>query len=99
MLKGLTCCISVLPSEPPVYCLQLQQHARDYNMLLMVRAAAVAVLLLQCFNVILAVRPLLDAAGRLELGGAGTPLIMQVLHRGPCPNDNDWQAPNSSGCP
>jgi hypothetical protein len=77
---------------------------------LMVRAAAVAVLLLQCFNVILAARPLLDAAagdgrrpwlGRLELGGAGTPLalIMQVLHRGPCPNNNDWQAPNGSGCP
>ena len=69
-------------------------------MLLMARAAAVAVLLLQCFNVILAVRPLLDAAGRLELGGAGTPpLIMQVLHRGPCPNDNDWQAPNGAGYP
>ena len=76
---------------------------------MMARAVAVAVLLLQCFNVILAARPLLDAdagdgrhpwLGRMELGGAGTPpLIMQVLHRGPCPNDNDWQAPNGAGYP
>jgi hypothetical protein len=76
---------------------------------MMARTAAVAVLLLQCFNVILAAKPSLDAAagdgrrpwlGRLELGGAGTPLIMQVLHRGPCPNNNNWQAPNGApGCP
>jgi hypothetical protein len=68
---------------------------------MMARAVAVAVLLLQCFNVILAAKPSLDAAaGRLELGGAGTPLIMQVLHRGPCPNNNNWQAPNGApGCP
>ena len=69
------------------------------------RAAVVAVLLLQCFNVILAARPLLDATasgnggGRWlgRLGGAGT-LIMQVLSGGgPCPNQG-WQGGNNAGC-
>ena len=65
----------------------------------MVRAAVVAVLLMQCCNVILAARPLLDAGGDggswLGQGAAGS-LIMQVLS-GRC-NKNDWNDPNHPKC-
>ncbi|KAK3148296.1 hypothetical protein QOZ80_3BG0293270 [Eleusine coracana subsp. coracana] len=54
-------------------------------MAMIARAMVVAVLLMQCCNVILAARPLLDAAedsGRwLGHGGAGS-LILQVLQKG-----------------
>ncbi|RCV46418.1 hypothetical protein SETIT_9G530000v2 [Setaria italica] len=61
----------------------------------MARAAVVAVLLMQCCNVILAARPLLG------LGGAGTKLILQVLDKGspshPCQNGH-WQGPGHPSC-
>lgn len=49
----------------------------------MARAVVVAVLLMQCCDVILAARPLLDAGrdGGWQGQGAGT-LIMQVLDKG-----------------
>ncbi|RCV46419.1 hypothetical protein SETIT_9G530100v2 [Setaria italica] len=68
----------------------------------MARVALAAVLLMQCCNVILAARPLLDGAGRYAGAGA---LIMQVLDSskrgcsGPGRGNNGgWQDPSNPGC-
>ncbi|CAL4937783.1 unnamed protein product [Urochloa decumbens] len=61
-------------------------------------ALLVAVLLMQCCNVILAARPLLDSGA-----GAGA-LIMQVLdNKASCKgpgggNNGGWQDPSNPGC-
>jgi hypothetical protein len=72
----------------------------------MVKVAVVAVLLMQCCDVILAARPLLHpAAGWQQHGqGAGTTaVIMQVLDKGSpggAGNGNcDWTKPGNPGCP
>ncbi|KAL6901799.1 hypothetical protein ACP4OV_004675 [Aristida adscensionis] len=70
---------------------------------MLVRAAVVAVLLMQCCSVTLAARPLQDAAaeggagGWLGLGGAGT-LIMQVLNGPGCVNCNGWHGKHPPNC-
>ena len=67
---------------------------------MMARAMVVAVLLMQCCNVILAVRPLLDVggdSGRWLGQDPAKSLIMQVL-RGPC-NPNNGNNPNHPPCP
>ncbi|KAF8717547.1 hypothetical protein HU200_025804 [Digitaria exilis] len=63
----------------------------------MARAAVFAVLLVQCCNLVLAARPLLDAGGRYS------GMIMQVLDKG-CSvpgegNNSGWQGPHPPpGC-
>ncbi|RCV46416.1 hypothetical protein SETIT_9G529800v2 [Setaria italica] len=68
----------------------------------MARAVVVAVLLMQCCNVILAARPLLDAAagdGRgWQLGHGGEALIMQAL-KGPGGGNCDFKSPEHPPCP
>ena len=72
----------------------------------MVKAAVVAVLLMQCCDVILGARPLLHAATGWQHGqGAGTATVMQVLDkgssggRGPGKGNCDWTKPGHPGCP
>ncbi|KAL6660076.1 hypothetical protein ACP70R_002198 [Stipagrostis hirtigluma subsp. patula] len=72
--------------------------ARTTAAMTMARAMVVAVLLMQCCNVILAARPLPDAAagdgGRwLGHGGAGA-LIMQILDGPGGGNGCDWHDPS-----
>jgi hypothetical protein len=61
------------------------------------------VLLMQCCNVILAARPLPDAAagdgGRWRLWQGAGSLILQALPKGnpPCPSD-DWNSPVHPHC-
>jgi hypothetical protein len=62
------------------------------------RAVLVAVLLMQCCNVFVAARPLLEApAVATTADGGWLGMIMQVL-QGPGGNNNNCQAPNGS-CP
>jgi len=72
----------------------------------MVKAAVVAVLLMQCCDVILAARPLLHVAAGADGGwqGAVTTMVMQVLDKGNgapggagAPNC-DWRNPGNPGC-
>ncbi|CAD6209693.1 unnamed protein product [Miscanthus lutarioriparius] len=70
----------------------------------MVKAAVVAVLLMQCCDVILAARPLLHVAAGADGGwqGAVITMVMQVLDKGPpggagAPNC-DWRNPGNPGC-
>jgi hypothetical protein len=70
----------------------------------MVRAAMVAVLLMQCCDVILGARPLLHAAAGWQHGqGAGTTTVMQVLDKGstggPGNGNCEWTKPGHPGCP
>ena len=69
---------------------------------MMVRAVVVAVLLMQCCNVVvLAARPLLDGGAGRWYSGAGA-LIVQVLDKGGCSgpgggNNGGWQGPHPGG--
>jgi hypothetical protein len=70
----------------------------------MVKSAAVAVLLMQCCDVILGARPLLHAAAGWQHGqGAGTTTVMQVLDKGssggPGNGNCDWTKPGHPRCP
>jgi len=76
----------------------------------MVKAAVVAVLLMQCCDVILAARPLLHVAAGADGGwqlwqGAVTTMVMQVLDKGNGPpggagagNCGDWRNSGNPGC-
>ena len=66
----------------------------------MARAVLVAVVLMQCCNVMVAARPLLMEAPAVATsdGGGWLGMIMQVLKRGPGGNNHNCQAPNGS-CP
>ena len=67
----------------------------------MARAVLVAVVLMQCCNMIVTARPLLEtpavAGGAAGAGTSWLGLIMQVLG-GPGGNNHNCQAPNGS-CP
>ncbi|PWZ56861.1 hypothetical protein Zm00014a_013499 [Zea mays] len=69
----------------------------------MVRAAVVAVLLMQCCDVILGARPLLHAAAGWQHGqDAGTTTVMRVLEKGstgPGNGNCEWTKPGHPGCP
>jgi hypothetical protein len=70
----------------------------------MVRAAVVAVLLMQSCDVSLGARPLLHAAAEWQHGqGAGTTAVMQVLAKGstggPGNGNCEWTKPGHPGCP
>jgi hypothetical protein len=66
----------------------------------MARAVLVAVVLIQCCNVMVAARPLLMEASAVATadGGGWLGMIMQVLKGGPGGNNHNCQAPNGS-CP
>jgi hypothetical protein len=66
----------------------------------MARAVLVAVVLIQCCNVMVAARPLLmEAPAVATADGGGWPgMVMQVLKGGPGRNNHNCQAPNGS-CP
>jgi hypothetical protein len=68
------------------------------SMAMMARALVAAVLLMQCCNVILAARPLLDSSehGGRQWAGQGGALIMEVLPKGtPSCNWNSGVHPSS----
>jgi len=68
----------------------------------MVKAVVVAVLLMQCREVIVAARPLLHAAAGAD---GGMTMVMQVLDKGnngprrPGGGNCSWKKPGHPGCP
>jgi hypothetical protein len=71
--------------------------AAPMTMTMAMRAVLVAVVLMQCCNVIVAARPLLEApaVAATTADGGWLRMIMQVL-RGPGGNNTGCQAPNGS---